>query len=657
MAIVGDDGNNVLDGTTGPDIIDGKGGNDTLRGGTGDDTYQFGGSFGDDAVVEANGAGNDLLQILAGIPASAVRLVGDSGSDLNIIVDGFGSISLDNHLLGATVERLQIGSAATISLTGGLTMTGAGAAESIYGTQFGDTIDGKAGDDTLRGGTGDDTYQFGGSFGDDAVFEANGAGNDLLQILAGIPASAVRLVGDSGSDLNIIVDGFGSISLDNHLLGATVERLQIGSAAAISLTGGLTMTGDGAAESIYGTQFGDTIDGRAGDDTLRGGTGDDTYQFGGSFGDDAVVEANGAGNDLLQILSGIPASAVRLVGDSGSDLNIIVDGFGSISLDDHLLGATVERLQIGSAATISLTGGLTMTGNEAAESIYGTQFADAIDGRGGNDTLRGGTGGDTYQFSGSFGQDTVVDVSGANTIALLDLTQSQVTLTDSAGDLLISVIGRADKIRIDDYYSAGLSSIFTITYASGITGTPNDDSLTGTSGGDTISGLAGSDVIRGLAGNDTLWGASASSTTGDLRDYLFGGDGNDTLNGGLGNDFLSGGVGTDTMTGGAGRDRFVFQDLSELGLNATRDIVTDFSHAQLDRFDLSDIDANPGLAGEQAFSFIGTAGFTAAGQVRYGSTSAGITVIGINTDADAQAEYQIQLTGGSITLVASDFLL
>ncbi len=523
----------------------------------------------------------------------------------------------------------------------------------LNGTLGPDTIDGKGGDDYLRGYAGNDIYQFGGSFGQDQVVEANGAGTDTLQILAGIPAAAVRMVG-YGNDLYVYADGYGRILLSGHLDTATVEKLQIGSAAAISLTGGLTMTGSEAGEYIYGTKFGDTIIGKGGDDNLRGNTGDDTYQFGGSFGQDQVVEANGAGTDTLQILSGIPAAAVRMVG-YGNDLYVYADGYGRILLSGHLDTATVEKLQIGSAAAISLTGGLTMTGSEAGEYVYGTKFGDTIIGKGGDDTLYGGVGDDTYQFGGFFGRDYISDVAGASTIVLTDLTESQVVLSSSSNDLLISVSGRSDQIRINDYYDN--PSLFTIRYASGINGTSGDDSLTGTSGADTISGLGGSDVIRGLGGNDTLYGASSSSTTGDLRDYLFGGEGDDTLNGGLGNDTLNGGAGTDTMTGGAGRDRFVFQDLSDLGLNATRDIVTDFSHAQLDRFDLSEIDANTGLAGEQAFSFIGTANFTAAGQIRYGSTAPGVTIIGINTDADTTVEYQIQLTGGGITLVAGDFLL
>jgi hypothetical protein len=54
-----------------------------------------------------------------------------------------------------------------------------------------------------------------------------------------------------------------------------------------------------------------------------------------------------------------------------------------------------------------------------------------------------------------------------------------------------------------------------------------------------------------------------------------------------------------TLTGG---DIFDFNALSEMGLtSATWDVINDFAPG-LDRIDVSTIDANAGLAGDQAFS-------------------------------------------------------
>ncbi len=82
---------------------------------------------------------------------------------------------------------------------------------------------------------------------------------------------------------------------------------------------------------------------------------------------------------------------------------------------------------------------------------------------------------------------------------------------------------------------------------------------------------------------------------------------------------------------------------SVVGANA--DLITDFSHAQGDRIDLSAIDANTGVAGNQAFSFIGTGLYTGvAGQLRY-AAAGGVTTIAGDVNGDGASDFHIQLTG------------
>ena len=192
-----------------------------------------------------------------------------------------------------------------------------------------------------------------------------------------------------------------------------------------------------------------------------------------------------------------------------------------------------------------------------------------------------------------------------------------------------------------------------------ISGTAGDDALSGTpqtdfvnllagndfffsgSGNDVVLGGLGDDAIRGDAGNDDLSGEGGA-------DFLVGGSGNDKLSGGSGNDIIDGGSGVDTLRGGTGSDRFDYNSLLESGTGVgNRDIIADFVRG-LDKIDLSTIDANPGVAGNQAFTFIGTSGFTAPGQVSTSiSPETGGLRILINTDADTQSEMQIELTGVS----------
>ena len=130
---------------------------------------------------------------------------------------------------------------------------------------------------------------------------------------------------------------------------------------------------------------------------------------------------------------------------------------------------------------------------------------------------------------------------------------------------------------------------------------------------------------------------------------MFGGDGNDVLAGGRGNDL---------MFGGADQDTFMFSGTSlatlDTGIGANRDVIQDFSG---DVIHLANIDANLNVAGDQAFSFIGTNAFSAAGQVRFFQDGAGNTIVEGNIDGNPGADFQIELHAFAGQLQASDFLL
>ena len=155
--------------------------------------------------------------------------------------------------------------------------------------------------------------------------------------------------------------------------------------------------------------------------------------------------------------------------------------------------------------------------------------------------------------------------------------------------------------------------------------------------GDTLSGI---ENISGSQGSDSLVGNAGANT----------------LQGWNGNDVLTGGDGKDALAGGAGADRFVYSTIAQSPVGANADRITDFSHAQGDRIDLSVIDANTAAAGNQAFSFIGSGLYTGvAGQLRY-SQAAGVTTIAGDVNGDGASDFHIQLTG-AIALVAADFVL
>ena len=112
--------------------------------------------------------------------------------------------------------------------------------------------------------------------------------------------------------------------------------------------------------------------GTAGADTMAGGAGNDTY-FVDNAGD-VVNETAGQGTDTV-------SASVNYSLTAGSEIEFL-RGTG--------------------------TSGLSLNGNELANTVAGTSGNDTLDGGLGNDTLNGGTGGnDFFKFLAGFGQDTI----------------------------------------------------------------------------------------------------------------------------------------------------------------------------------------------------------------------------------------------------------
>jgi hypothetical protein len=108
------------------------------------------------------------------------------------------------------------------------------------------------------------------------------------------------------------------------------------------------------------------------------------------------------------------------------------------------------------------------------------------------------------------------------------------------------------------------------------------------------------------------------------------------------------------LRGDAGIDVFVWNKLTESGAVAgSADTVSDFAAG--DVLDVASLDAMAGTAGNNAFKFIGTAAFSAEGQIR-ATASGGATIVELNTVGAAGAEMAIVLNG-LVPLAAGDFAL
>jgi serralysin len=137
-----------------------------------------------------------------------------------------------------------------------------------------------------------------------------------------------------------------------------------------------------------------------------------------------------------------------------------------------------------------------------------------------------------------------------------------------------------------------------------------------------------------------------------VNDRLIGDGGSNFLDGGDGSDLLRGRGGKDILVGGADDDIFAFRSIAEAGKGQQRDEIRDFSRSDGDKIDLSGMDANTKMSGNQAFSFIGGNGFSGkAGQLQYKNG-----VVAGDVNGDKAADFHIEIANDH-WLRAGDFLL
>lgn len=126
----------------------------------------------------------------------------------------------------------------------------------------------------------------------------------------------------------------------------------------------------------------------------------------------------------------------------------------------------------------------------------------------------------------------------------------------------------------------------------------------------------------------------------DGDDALYGHDGNDVLLGGAGDDRLVGGLGVDRLEGGSGADTFAFLSTFESG-PLDIDSVLDFNREEGDVIDLSALDADTSREGNQAFTWLGEAGFSGTG----GELRVSGSALHGDVNGDGIVDLAVQVTG------------
>ncbi len=350
--------------------------------------------------------------------------------------------------------------------------------------------------------------------------------------------------------------------------------------------------------------------------------------------DKVVIEKNGEAYATLTLDSSLAV-------DFGSQTGIDLLGLGLDDLTNPLISLLLGNAGEGAIENLHLLASpdLPDLAGDADVSIHGTTASETITGTAGIDTIDAREGNDVV--FGLAGNDTIYGRSGNDRL-----------FGDAGNDLLIGGQG-ADQLDggagrdTASYTTATAGLVASLTHPSSNTGDAKGDTYTSI---ENLIGTRFSDSLTGNTINNRLDGGSGN-------DRLFGGSGNDSLFGGSGNDQLTGGAGLDKLIGGSGADQFIFTKVSDsTATTSGRDMILDFARTLGDKINLSAIDANTSTAGNQAFTFIGTHGFSdKAGELRYGIVG-DLTFISGDVIGDGTSDFRIGLDR-SIALISSDFLL
>jgi Ca2+-binding RTX toxin-like protein len=195
-AAYGNSLDNILIGNDGNNYLDGKIGVDTMSGGKGNDYYWVDNTG--DEVIELVSEGTDEVK------------------------------STISYTLTANVERLSLLGSSPINGTGNSLNN------TITGNSGNNILDGGEGADTMRGGAGDDTYIVDNTL--DVISETGGGGVDTVM------ASVSRTLGTDFENLTLTgsnaINGYGT-ALNNVLLGNSGNNILSGGAGNDTLAGGL----------------------------------------------------------------------------------------------------------------------------------------------------------------------------------------------------------------------------------------------------------------------------------------------------------------------------------------------------------------------------------------------------------------------------------
>lgn len=379
------------------------------------------------------------------------------------------------------------------------------------------------------------------------VYNADGeqlARNDDIDLDAGNRYSQLSFTPESDGVYYLSAAAYAGNPTQDHAGGYVVTVTGRGAGGGLDsyrhANAGVTaaLAEDAGAWALEGSPQADLLTGNGAANWLFGGGGNDTLRGGG--GADWLYAGRGH-----SVLDGGPGADV-LVGHAAPDPRYETRYEWAVYTDSP--EAVSVHLGNGSARGGDAEGDLLhgidgLIGSAHADTLTGNRFGNELWGGEGNDTLHGGglTPGHWDYLEGGPGADTLIGSArtdaGNTTFAGYRQSPEGVTVRLHNG------AARGGDARGDTFEAV--------------------NSLLGSAHADVLAGDAGANLLAGAGGDDTLFGGPGGGNDVLYGDHLSGRTGgNDALYGGVGDDWLSGGPGADALRGGPGADTASWQGSS-----------------------------------------------------------------------------------------------
>ncbi|QLI81184.1 hypothetical protein HZU75_06370 [Chitinibacter fontanus] len=483
--------------------------------------------------------GNDGDNILNGL-LGADRMYGGKGNDLyyvdnsNDTVTEFTNEGTDSVIASATFTLTSNIENLTLVEGGNISGTGNTSANLLVGNSGANTLDGRAGDDTLRGGAGNDVLI--GGLGNDVFLFDQGDGHDTVSDTQENGSGGINTLRfGSGITLSSLSFEYAPNSLLIHygVAGDTIQMNYDPYSAEQTLPTAKVEFADGTVRNLaelinrppklvnpladvsfvspgpidVSVPNGTFIDPDAGDvltlsATLADGSALPTWlKFDATKGQfHADIDPEILGNwdinvratdryglhadDVFKLVMPLHPGITKngdwrdetLIGTNGNDViqgmggkDRIIAGAGNDTLtgdwgDDFINGGTGNDYIDGRGGNNTLLGG---AGNDIIRAQFGADIIDGGDGdddiyaSGGGNDIRGGKGndiivadweGDTYHYARGDGRDQILDWGGNDNLNMEGIKSDELWFKRTGNNLEIDVIGGDGQVVIKDWY-------------------------------------------------------------------------------------------------------------------------------------------------------------------------------------------------------------